>query len=107
MDAGDQDLGSSGLTLLDPSVFHGTGVARIAVTAGKNGKIYVLNADNLGGYKMGPGMHVKIIIKVFLLYLIIYQVRLMRSYKPSLPTHLCLVDLDLIHLKVNSYLDFY
>ena len=55
MDGGDQDLGSSGLTLLDPTVFKGTGVARIAVTAGKNGKIYVLNADNLGGYKMGAG----------------------------------------------------
>jgi iron transport multicopper oxidase len=28
---------------------------RIAVTAGKNGKIYFLNADNLGGFKRGPG----------------------------------------------------
>ena len=25
------------------------------MTAGKNGKIYILNANNLGGYKLGPG----------------------------------------------------
>jgi len=38
MDAGDRDLGSSGATLLDPAVFSGTGVSRIAITVGKNGK---------------------------------------------------------------------
>ena len=54
MDAGDQDFGSGGICLLDPTTFSGTGVARMAVTAGKNGKVYVLDADNLGGYKMGP-----------------------------------------------------
>lgn len=27
----------------------------MAVTAGKNGKIYILNADNLGGYRLGTG----------------------------------------------------
>ena len=36
-------------------MFKGTGVSKIAVTAGKNGKIYILNANNLGGYKLGPG----------------------------------------------------
>jgi len=55
MDGGDQDFGSGGISLLDPKVFSGTGVARMALTAGKNGKIYVLNADNLGGYKQGSG----------------------------------------------------
>lgn len=55
MDGGDLDYGSGGIALLDPTVFYGTGVARMAVTAGKNGKIYVLNADNLGGYKQGTG----------------------------------------------------
>ncbi|KAK4944049.1 hypothetical protein LTR28_008324, partial [Elasticomyces elasticus] len=43
------------MSLLDPTVFSGTGVTRMALTAGKNGKIYVLNADNLGGYKQGTG----------------------------------------------------
>lgn len=55
MDGGDQDFGSGGIALLDPTVFKGTGVGRIGVTAGKNGKIYILNADNLGGYRLGPG----------------------------------------------------
>ena len=55
MDAGDQDLGSGGLSLLDPTVFKGTGVNRMAVTAGKSGKVYVFNADNLGGYRLGAG----------------------------------------------------
>ncbi|KAF2452640.1 WSC domain-containing protein [Lineolata rhizophorae] len=55
MDGGDQDFGSGGMSLLDPDVFYGTGVTRMGLTAGKNGKIYVLNADDLGGYKMGSG----------------------------------------------------
>ena len=56
LDAADRDLGSGGVALLDPNVFHGTnGVAKIAVTIGKNGKAYILNADNLGGFKQGPG----------------------------------------------------
>lgn len=55
MDGGDQDFGSGGVVLLDPTVFNGTGVARMAITTGKNGKIYFMNADNLGGYKQGPG----------------------------------------------------
>jgi hypothetical protein len=55
MDGGDQDLGSGGVVLLDPGTFSGTGVSKIAVTCGKNGKIYIMNANNLGGYKLGPG----------------------------------------------------
>ncbi|KAK5122072.1 hypothetical protein LTR85_004318 [Meristemomyces frigidus] len=55
MDGGDQDFGSGGVALLDPTVFNGTGVARITITTGKNGKIYFMNADNLGGYKQGTG----------------------------------------------------
>ncbi|KAL8772354.1 MAG: hypothetical protein Q9194_004646 [Teloschistes cf. exilis] len=56
MDAGDRDLGSGGVALLDPTVFKGTnGVTRMAITIGKNGKAYVMNADNLGGFKLGPG----------------------------------------------------
>ncbi len=56
MDAGDRDMGSGGVALLDPSVFKGTnGVTRMAITIGKNGKAYILNADNLGGFKLGSG----------------------------------------------------
>ncbi|KAI4184624.1 MAG: hypothetical protein L6R41_004620, partial [Letrouitia leprolyta] len=55
MDGGDQDFGSGGIALLDPATFKGTGVSRVAVTSGKNGKIYILNANSLGGYRLGPG----------------------------------------------------
>lgn len=40
MDAADRDLGSGGVSLLDPSVFKGrNGVSRLAITIGKNGKV--------------------------------------------------------------------
>ncbi|KAF2492456.1 WSC-domain-containing protein [Lophium mytilinum] len=55
MDAGDRDLGSGGVCLPDPKTFSGGGIARLAITCGKNGICYVANADNLGGYKMGTG----------------------------------------------------
>lgn len=55
MDNGDLDYGAGALVLLNSTVFSGGGVNKIAITAGKNGKIYVLNANNLGGYKLGPG----------------------------------------------------
>jgi hypothetical protein len=38
MDAGDRDLGSAGVMLLDPTTFSGAGISRMAVTIGKNGK---------------------------------------------------------------------
>jgi iron transport multicopper oxidase len=38
MDAGDRDLGSGGVALLDPNYFNTPGVSKIAVTIGKNGK---------------------------------------------------------------------
>lgn len=47
--------GSGGIALLDGAVFKGGDVQRLAIAAGKNGKVYVLNADNLGGYKQGTG----------------------------------------------------
>ena len=55
MDGNDQDFGSGGIVLLDPGTFKGTGVTKMAVTVGKSGKIYFLNANNLGGYRLGPG----------------------------------------------------
>ena len=55
MDAADQDFGSGGIVLLDPATFSGGGIEKMAVTAGKNGKVYILNANDLGGYKLGPG----------------------------------------------------
>ncbi|RKU48393.1 hypothetical protein DL546_009359 [Coniochaeta pulveracea] len=55
LDAADQELGSSGLALLDPTVFKTSTVSRLGVTVGKNSKVYIMNADNLGGFKQGTG----------------------------------------------------
>jgi hypothetical protein len=56
LNGGDKDFGSSGVALLDPTTFKGnsgTGINRLAVAGGKSGKVYILNADNLGGYANG------------------------------------------------------
>jgi iron transport multicopper oxidase len=53
LDQGDEDLGSGGIALLNSSVFSGEGVAQIGVVVGKSGIIYIVNANNLGGYKEG------------------------------------------------------
>jgi hypothetical protein len=50
---GDLDFGSAGIALLDPTVFNGNGVNRIACAGGKDSKFYILNADNLGGFAGG------------------------------------------------------
>lgn len=55
MDCGDQDFGSGCVALLDPTYFNGTGIARTSMATGKNGKIYFMNADNLGAYEQGLG----------------------------------------------------
>ncbi|KAG0129679.1 hypothetical protein HOY82DRAFT_586064 [Tuber indicum] len=54
LDGADKDLGTSGIALLDPTVFRTPTVARIGCIAGKSGKLYFLNLDDLGGYQMGP-----------------------------------------------------
>ena len=46
LNGADRDIGSSGVALLDPQTFSGGGVKRIAVAAGKNGK--VRNRAHLG-----------------------------------------------------------
>jgi hypothetical protein len=56
LNGGDRDFGSSGLGLLDPGTFSGGEVSRIAIAGGNNGKLYVLNADNLEGFALGPSL---------------------------------------------------
>lgn len=53
LNGGDRDFGSSGACLLDPTTFSGTGVQRMIVAGGKSGKVYVMNADDLGGFAQG------------------------------------------------------
>jgi iron transport multicopper oxidase len=55
LNGGDRDFGSGGVALLDPAVFSGGGVDRIAVAVGKIGRMYVMDLDNLGGYRTGAG----------------------------------------------------
>lgn len=55
LDGQDSDLGSGGIALLDKTYFNSPKAAQIGVTVGKAGMIYILNADNLGGYKQGAG----------------------------------------------------
>ena len=55
LDSDDADVGSGGLTLLDPSTFNGSGISKMAATVSKGGVVYIMNADNLGGFQEGPG----------------------------------------------------
>jgi hypothetical protein len=50
---GDKDISASGVSLLEPTTFIGGGVNRVAISGSKAGTIYVLDADDLGGYKVG------------------------------------------------------
>jgi hypothetical protein len=54
LDGGDTDFGSSGAALLSP-YFSGGGVSQIVVAGGKSGKIYFMDANNLGGFATGTG----------------------------------------------------
>jgi len=51
----DRDLGAGSVILPDPKIFNGGGIQRLAIAVGKNGIAYVMNADNLGGYKLSVG----------------------------------------------------
>jgi hypothetical protein len=53
LNTGDKDFSSSGVTLLDPNTFSAGSVTRVAVAGSKVGTIYVMDANNLGGYKNG------------------------------------------------------
>jgi hypothetical protein len=52
LDGGDLDFGSSGAALLSP-YFSGGGVSQVVVAGGKSGKIYFMDANNLGGFAGG------------------------------------------------------
>ncbi|KAE9372823.1 hypothetical protein N431DRAFT_339089, partial [Stipitochalara longipes BDJ] len=57
LDGNDRDMASAGVALLDRTTFNapGVGVNGIAVASGKDGIVYVMNADNLGGFYNGAG----------------------------------------------------
>jgi len=53
LNAGDKDFSSSGVTLLEPNSFSVGGVNRVALAGSNVGTVYIVDADNLGGYKNG------------------------------------------------------
>ena len=55
LDQNDEDFGSGGPMAL-PSEFFGTpSVPHLVIQVGKDGRVFLLNADDMGGYLQGPG----------------------------------------------------
>ena len=55
LDQGDQDLGSGGPIALQSQYFGNSTDPDLLVQVGKDGRIFLLNRDNLGGREQGPG----------------------------------------------------
>jgi hypothetical protein len=55
LDQGDQDLGAGGPIALPPQYFGTTADPDLIVQVGKDGRIFLLNGDDLGGREQGPG----------------------------------------------------
>ncbi len=55
LDGGDADFASGGITGLNSEFFGTPSVPHLAVAVGKDGYVYLLNRDELGGYKQGSG----------------------------------------------------
>ncbi|SEL75172.1 beta strand repeat-containing protein [Streptacidiphilus jiangxiensis] len=54
LDQNDRDLGSGGVMAV-PDGYGTTAIPHLAVTEGKDGRIFLLNRDNLGGMAQGSG----------------------------------------------------
>ncbi|WP_370085300.1 beta strand repeat-containing protein [Streptacidiphilus sp. MAP12-16] len=54
LDQNDRDLGSGGVMAL-PDAYGTTAIPHLAVEEGKDGRIFLLNRDNLGGHSQGTG----------------------------------------------------
>ena len=55
LDDFDADFGSGGVVGLPDAYFGTSTVPHLAVAVGKQGYVYLLNRDDLGGYDQGPG----------------------------------------------------
>ncbi|KAJ3318406.1 hypothetical protein HDU76_000832 [Blyttiomyces sp. JEL0837] len=64
LDDSDLDLGSGGVILTN--AFQGNGVSKVSIVIGKEGVMYVLNQDHLGGYEEGPNRDDKTVFKQYL-----------------------------------------
>jgi iron transport multicopper oxidase len=55
LDSKDADFGSGGITGLNEQFFGTAGIPHLAVAVGKDGYVYLLNRENLGGFMQGTG----------------------------------------------------
>jgi outer membrane protein assembly factor BamB len=55
LDANDEDLGSGGPIALPTEYFGTKSIPRLLVEVGKDGRVFLINQENMGGYRQGPG----------------------------------------------------
>lgn len=64
LDTWDADFGSGGVTGLNEQFFGTPAVPRLAVAVGKDGYVYLLNRDELGGFQQGSGGADKVVQRI-------------------------------------------
>ena len=64
LDESDSDFGSGGVVGLPDQYFGTSSFPHLAVTVGKEGYVYLLNRDNLGGYDQGLGAGDKVLQRI-------------------------------------------
>jgi hypothetical protein len=55
LDQNDEDLGSGGPVALPTEYFGTAAHPHLVVQVGKDGRVFLIDADNMGGYRQGPG----------------------------------------------------
>jgi hypothetical protein len=64
LDANDADFASGGITGLNNEYFGTLAAPHLAVAVGKDGYVYLLNRDELGGFKQGSGGGDKVVQRI-------------------------------------------
>ncbi len=64
LDTWDADFASGGITGLNGQYFGSAAVPHLAVAVGKDGYVYLLNRDELGGFKQGAGGADKVVQRI-------------------------------------------
>jgi hypothetical protein len=54
LDENDEDLGAGGPIALPTEYFGTKSIPHLVVQVGKDGRVFLVNADNMGGYRQGP-----------------------------------------------------
>ena len=64
LDTWDADFASGGVTGLNSLYFGTPSIPHLAVAVGKDGYVYLLNRDELGGFMQGPGASDKVVQRI-------------------------------------------